>query len=180
MSVTEPGLFAWFCVRSHVKREHIAAEHLRGLPGVEVFLPRVRFRRQTRRGPAWVTEALFPNYLFARFDWQTSLTQVHYAPSVAGVIHFAHKWPTLPDLVIEELRRTIGDDQVCVIDTSVRIGDEVQIADGVFQGLKAVTTRVMPARQRVTVLLEFLGRQTAVELPLTAVIKEGNQRRAIL
>jgi transcriptional antiterminator RfaH len=176
MPVSDSCLFTWFCVRSHVKREHVAAEHLRRLPGVEVFLPRIRFRRQTRRGPAWVTEALFPNYLFARFEWETTLTQVHYAPSVAGVIHFADKWPTLPDPVIEELRRSIGDDQVFVIDTSVGVGDEVQITDGVFQGLKAVTTRIMPARQRVTVLLEFLGRQTAVELPMTAVIKEADQR----
>jgi transcription antitermination factor NusG len=30
----------------------------------------------------------------------------------------------------------------------------------------------MPARERVAVLLDFLGRQTAVELPLNAVIKE--------
>ena len=172
--------FAWFCVRSHVKREHVAAEQLRRLHGVDVYLPRIRFRRHTRRGPVWVTEALFPNYLFARFDWKTSLTKVHYAPSVSGVIHFASRWPTVPDSVVEELRQTIGENQVHVIDTSVAAGDEVQVAEGAFHGLKAVVAHVMPARQRVTVLLDFLGRQTAVELPQTAVIKEANQRKAIV
>src|SRR5258705_250702 len=60
---------AWFCLRARSKHEHIAARHLQQMTDVEVFLPRIRFRRKTRQGPAWVTEALFPNYLFARFDW---------------------------------------------------------------------------------------------------------------
>jgi hypothetical protein len=33
-----------------------------------------------------------------------------------------------------------------------------------MRGLQAVVSRVMPARQRAAVLLEFLGRQTTVEL----------------
>src|SRR5437867_9199724 len=83
---------AWFCLRAQPKHEHIAARHLRQMPGVEVFLPRIRFRRTTRRGAVWATEALFPNYLFARFDWHTSLRRVHHAPGVAGVIHFGDRW----------------------------------------------------------------------------------------
>src|ERR1039458_7771599 len=59
---------AWFCIRSQPKHEHIAAAHLKREPGIEVYLPRVRFKRATRRGPVWFTEAFFPNYLFARFD----------------------------------------------------------------------------------------------------------------
>ena len=171
---------AWFCVRSQTKREHLAAEHLRRLGGVEVFLPRIRFRRNTRRGVVWFNEALFPNYLFACFDWKASLARVHHAPNVRGVIHFGDKWPTIPNHVVDELRRVIGEKQLHVVDPSVAAGDQVQIADGVFHGLKAVVTQVMPARQRVTVLLDFLGRQTAVELPLAAVIKETNHRRGFL
>ena len=94
---------AWFCVRSQPKHEHIAAGHLRALPELQVFLPRIRFRRQTRRGAAWFTEALFPNYLFARFDWETLLRRVHAAPGVSGVIHFGERWPTVPDEVMAEL-----------------------------------------------------------------------------
>jgi transcription antitermination factor NusG len=37
--------------------------------------------------------------------------------------------------------------------------------------LEGVITRVIPARQRVAVLLDFLGRQTAVELPAEQLIK---------
>ena len=95
---SEPGV-AWFCLRSHPKHEHIAARHLQQMEGVEVFNPRIRFSRSTKLGPVNVTEALFPNYLFARFDWKTSLARVHYAPGVSGVVHFGIKWPTVPEAV---------------------------------------------------------------------------------
>ena len=171
---------AWFCVRSQIKREHLAAGHLRHMAGVEVFLPRIRFRRNTRRGVVRVTEAQFPNYLYARFDWQTSLARVHHAPSVSGVIHFGARWPTIPNDIVEDLRRAVGENQIHVVDPAPAPGDPVQITGGVFHGLQAVITRVMPARQRVTVLLDFLGRQTAVELPLAGLIKDADERRGVL
>ena len=51
---------AWFCLRTQPKHEHIAAAHFRGDPDLEVYLPRIRFKRATRRGPVWFTEALVP------------------------------------------------------------------------------------------------------------------------
>ena len=78
----------WFCLRSQTKHEHIAAAHLAQLPKLEVYLPRIRFKRSTRMGPAWFTEALFPSYLFARFDLLSSVRRVHHARGVTGVVHF--------------------------------------------------------------------------------------------
>jgi transcriptional antiterminator RfaH len=167
---------AWFCLRSQPKHEHIAARHLRQLAGLDVFLPRIRFQRKSRLGPVWVTEALFPNYLFARFNWKTALRLVQSTPGVGGVVHFGPRWPTVADDVIEELRRLFGGEQLHVISREPKAGDPVQIAGGVFHDLRAVVTQVMPARERVTVLLDFLGRQTAVELPLSNIIREGNGR----
>ncbi len=69
---------AWFCVRSHLKHEHIAAAHLRLIPEVEVFNPRLRLLRTTRRGQMWSTESLFPNYLFTRFDRESKLEKIRY------------------------------------------------------------------------------------------------------
>ena len=54
---------AWYCVRSQYKHEHIAGAHLRKLDGVTVFCPRIRFKRESRRGVVWVTEGMFPCYL---------------------------------------------------------------------------------------------------------------------
>jgi transcriptional antiterminator RfaH len=162
---------AWFCVRSQLKHEHIAAANLRRLPGTEVFNPRIRYKRPTRRGPVWVTESLFPNYLFARFDWRSSLRLIHHTGGVAGIVHFGSRWPTIPDNVIEQLRAAVGTDELRLLDDSLEVGQDVRISGGAFDGLEGVITRVIPARQRVAVLLDFLGRQTAVELPAEQLIK---------
>jgi transcriptional antiterminator RfaH len=171
---------AWFCLRARPKHEHIAARHLQQMTGVEVFLPRIRFRRKTRQGPAWVTEALFPNYLFARFDWAHSLRRVHHAPAVSGVIRFGDRWPTVPDSAIDELRALFGEHQIRVLSSEMNVGDNVEIVEGAFHGLRAVVTRITPGRERVKVLLDFLGRQTTVEVPAGSLIQEYNARKGLV
>ena len=177
--MTPPESLRWFCLHAQPKHEHIAAAHLRQCDEIEVFLPRVRFKRATRQGAAWVTEALFPGYFFARFDWLASLRRVRHARGVRTVVHFGERWPTIPDGVIEELRRTIGENELRTLSTELATGDTVQIAEGTLCGLRAVVTRVMPGRERVAVLMEFLGRQTAVEVPARFLIKEGEGRAEI-
>lgn len=161
--IVQPGSASWFCLQAQPKREHIAAARLRRDSGVEVFLPRIRYRRSTRCGPAWVTEGLFPGYLFARFEvFQFRLVQA--TPGVRCVVHFGTHWPTIPDGVIAELRAGVGNEEIKVLSQDVQPGETVEVADGAFAGLQAMVSRVMPGRQRVSVLLDFLGRQTAVEL----------------
>jgi transcriptional antiterminator RfaH len=159
-----PTLPAWFCVRTHPKHEHIAAAQLRHEPDVEVFLPRIKYRRRTRCGLAWVSEAVFRDYLFARFDWRYALGRVRHSRSVREVVHFGRRWPTVPDQAISRLRAAIGDQDLRVIEESLEPGDCVRIAEGALSGLEAVVTRILPARERVAVLIEFLGRQTTIEV----------------
>ena len=163
---------AWFCVRTHPKREHIAAAHLRQA-GIEVVLPRIRYKKASRRGPFWITETLFPCYLFARFDWRTSLRMVRHSSGVSRVVSFGSHWPTVPDSAIAELRQAVGENELHIIEEQVAPGDEVQIAGGAFHGLTALVQQVFPARHRVRVLLEFLGRQTAIEMDAEALVRPG-------
>lgn len=143
---------------------------------MDVFLPRIRFKRPTRQGLAWVTEALFPNYLFVRFIWQLDCRRVRHARGVAGIVHFGNRWPTIPDWVLADLQQQLGPESIHTIPTLVQPGDAVEVIAGAFRGLQAVVTHVLPARERVRVLLEFLGRQTSVEMPMQAVLKEEDVR----
>ena len=162
---------AWFCLRSQRRSEHIAAANLKKSAGIEVVNPRIRFRRATARGPSWITESMFPSYLFARFDWKRSLDVVRHTFGVAGVVHFGCFWPIVPDEVINELRRAMGEEGVRLVEPAIRVGEEVEIASGAFEGFRGIVARVMPARDRVAILLEFLGRQTTVESPINGIIR---------
>lgn len=170
---------SWFCLRTQTKREHIAADHLRQIDGVETFLPRIRFQRKTARGPVWFTEALFPGYLFASFDLPHQLRQIHHANGVRGVVHFGDRWPTLEDAAIAELRQLVGTEEPRIIESVLTPGDEVQLVAGSFRGWSAVVSRVLPARERVLVLLDVLGRQTCVEVPVAEVTRPGDERAGL-
>lgn len=160
-----PGA-AWYCVRTQPKHEHIAAAQLRQGGEVEVFLPRIRFQRATRAGAAWFVEALFPNYLFARFELASDLRRVQSGRGIRGVVHFGSRWPEIPGPTIEALRAAMGDEEIRQVPSQFKPGEAVEISQGALGGLQAVVSRVMSNEQRVAVLLEFLGQQVSVELPI--------------
>ncbi len=172
---------AWFCLRSHPKHEHIAAANLAKVDGVTVFNPRLRRRIITRRGLVWVTESLFPGYLFARFIFHKMLNEVRYTPSVSSVVHFGDLYPTIPAPVISDLRRQFGDNEIKLLPEDLAPGAEVTVTERPFHGMTAIVLRALPAKQRVQVLLQMLGRTTQVELSMQSVVLEQpNHWRAAL
>lgn len=163
---------AWFCVRSHPKREHIAAAHLRMLADIEVFCPRLRIRKATRRGVVTFVECLFPNYLFAKFDAKSLLDKVKHSPSVSTIVHFGNRIPTIPEEVIAELSSAFPENEILDCDRHVEAGDEVTIGEGPLMGMKATVLRVMSPYQRVEVLLNLLGRATPVIVNPSVLVLE--------
>jgi transcriptional antiterminator RfaH len=180
MMIKEP-LFtpAWHCIRTQPKSEHIAAAHLRLIDDVQVYCPRLRFRRMTRRGPVWFAEALFPGYLFARFTRAQSQQEVAGARGVSTLVRFGGELATLPDESIQELRTQMGGEECRTLDCELREGDRVTITSGVFMGFTTVVTELRPARERVRVLMEFLGECREVEVAKTSLLPERTHLLAI-
>jgi transcriptional antiterminator RfaH len=166
----DSGEPAWYCLRSQPKHEHIAAAHLRMLEGVTVFCPRIRFRRPTRQGLVWVTEAMFPGYLFAQFELAEMHRQVRYAHGVSGIVQFGGRYPTVEEAALLQLRNTTGVAEVKELSYTLSQGDEVKILNGAFTGLEAVVTQVLPAKERVKVLMDFLGRKMEAEVEHSRVL----------
>lgn len=165
----------WFCVRSQPKREHIAAAHLKNLRDIDVFCPRLRVKKATRRGLVTFVECLFPNYLFARFDAKLLLDKVKHSPSVSTIVHFGNRLPVVPEEVIAELRAGFPEDEIVDCDRHVEAGDQVVIGEGPFAGLTATVLRVMTPYQRVEVLLEMLGRATPVIINPSLLVVENTR-----
>lgn len=176
MSLSDVQPPAWHAVRSRPKAEHLAVAHLGRLPAVEAYCPRIRFEKATRRGPVWFVEALFPGYLFARFDPGTSLRAVQSSPNVSGVIQFGPEIPALSPVVIEELRREFPDTEPRLVAerSAPREGDTVEIVSGALAGLSALVTRVLPSGERVRILLDWLGETREAEVAKRAVIRRSD------
>ncbi len=160
----------WFCLKAQPKHEHVAAASLRRNLGLECLSPRIRFRKNTRRGPVWFVEAMFPGYLFARFVFPEMHRRVQSAHGVSTIVHFGSRVASIPDGTIASLREMSGQEEMIVFSPEPKVGDAVHIAEGAFRGLEAVITQVLPARERVKVLLEFLGRSIEAEIDAPRVI----------
>jgi len=165
---------AWYCARTKPKHEHIAAANLRKNLKLEVFHPRLRIERATRRGVMRVSEPLFPCYIFFRCVIEEKLGEIQRTNGVNTVVHFARRIPTIADTVIEELKECFEGEETMTVKDRLSPGDEVVVVDGAFCGMRAFVLRVMPARKRVQVLLDVLGRPTPAEVEENSVVNEAN------
>ncbi len=165
----------WFCLRSRTKQEHIAAALIRAQVSVEVFAPRITYSKKTKRGKVRFTEALFPGYLFARFMIAQHLRHLLSIQGVIGIVRYGSRIPTLSQEFIDELKQRIPEETAETPDPVIEIGAPVTVVEGPFKDLQAVVTRVMGARERVRVLLEFLGRETEIEISTASVFREGKR-----
>jgi transcriptional antiterminator RfaH len=165
----------WFCLRTQPKHEHIAAMTLRRQVELPCFSPRLRFKKATRRGAVWFVEAMFPGYIFAEFIYPLLHRRVEHASGIHGIVHFGDQIATVDSDTIKALRERAGEEETVTLDPALEIGQPVRIAEGPFRGLEAVVTRIMPANDRVRVLLEFLGRsvETEVASPKVLPVTQG-------
>ena len=159
----------WYCVRSKPKKERLASSCLESLHGLNVFCPQIRFQRKTVRGPVWFQEAMFPGYLFARFDLFEMKRSVSFAPGVLNLPVFGGRIVPVPDAVIESLRKDLDAGNMVEAVKPLDVGDETTILQGSMQGLKVRIIKLMPAQERVGVLMELLGTLVEAEFPIHAL-----------
>ena len=166
----ETAALAWFVARSKPNRDDHALRSLE-LRGLEVFLPRIV---EENRYPSFFARVqpapLFPGYLFVRMDLPVDYPRVIWAPGVRDLLCLGGGPVPVADQVIEQIRlRCDARGIVLVPWTPWNRGDRVEIASGPFAGLLATVETVMPQRQRIKLLIDFLARQTSVDMPLASI-----------
>jgi len=162
----------WYCIKTRPRQERSAKMALVVDARVEVFCPLLRFDRARRSGKARVTEAMFPGYLFAKFDYESQYRIVATTNGVSHIVSFGGIPALVPDTIIQELRASVSAEETVEIPSRVNVGEEVQVVEGPFRGIRAIVTNLLPARDRVTVLLELLGMEREVEVSAAAVLPD--------
>ena len=173
MAEKPEGEAAWYCLRTQIKRESLAAAALRELGDIEVVCPRLRYRKVTRRGKIWWVEPLFPGYLLARFVLSDLERAVNYAKGVSRILKFGEHIPTVPGRFVDDLRRELAQEdekELITLEPVAEPGDEVELAEGPLQGLSGTVIEVRPAEERVRIFVEFLGQEQPVDVDLYALL----------
>ncbi len=171
---------AWYVIHSKPKCEHLAAGLMLGLPGVETYCPRIKFQRNTQRGKVWFIEALFPSYFFARFVPANSIRAVKHSQNVIRIVDFGGQMTPVPDSVIQTIREEMDGQIIKEIHIGVKVGDTVELTDGPMRGLKGIVNSIRNGDDRVKILMEFLGRESLVEVKTSQILTEQTPREAMV
>ncbi len=109
-------------------------------------------------------------FLFARFNYAAVNRRIRQSPGISGFVHFGDRLALLPDALISEIRMRTGEDEILEINRGLERGQSVQIIQGPFQGLEALVTRLITGRDRVEILMEWMGRSLHAEASVTDLV----------
>jgi transcriptional antiterminator RfaH len=122
---------------------------------------------------------MFPGYLFARFDYATFHRRIRVIAGVSGFVQFGDRLALLPDQLIGEIRSRTGPNELLELNHGLEPGQNVQIAQGPFQGLEALVTRLISARDRVEILFEWMGRGLRAEASVWDLVPIAEPRSKV-
>ena len=160
----------WCAVQTHVRSEDKAAFHL-PRQGYDVFLPKYLKRRKHARRIDWVSAPLFPRYLFVGIDSDTtSWWAIRSTIGVSSLLCFGDVPAVVPMDIITEIKAR--QDEKGFVKThagyTFKRGDRVRIINGPLNDLEGLFESPTD-EERVTVLLNLMGREVKVRVPLETV-----------
>lgn len=160
----------WCAVNTKVNAEDRAVFHLMR-QGFKVMLPKHLKRRAHARKVEWVPRPLFPGYLFVEIDPERSPWRaIRSTVGIFDVIRFGERPAPVPEEVIDEIKAR--QDENGLVKThdgqSFKPGEAVRVLQGALGEFEALFESSDDSN-RVTVLLNMLGRQVRARVSKNAV-----------
>ena len=140
----------WYVAKSKPQKEAFLHATLSEL-GVDVFFPRIYSRRQGHQR----LEALFPTYLFCRFDVSSpDWPAIRWAPGLNYFLATDGNPSRVPDDMVQYIHHRVEDwNGVGLVAKDLGPGDVVKVANGPFAGIEGIFQRYVSAGQRCRILL---------------------------
>ena len=164
----------WYVVHTHPKQEERANENLRSW-GVETLHAKLRTRRfnQFTGAPTYLTQPLFPRYLFAKFNAREQLPKIRFTRGVHNVVSFGESPAPVAEEIIEIIRARTDENGFVKANDEFKPGDKVIIGSGPLRNLIGVFEREIKGSDRITILL------TAIEYQGRLVVDRELVQRAV-
>ena len=155
----------WYALKTKPNQEDRAVRNLTAWH-VETFSPKFKARRlnQFTGAATYVTQSLFPRYIFARFSQSDLLHKVCYTRGVHSVVSFGGKPAPVDDEIMEILKVRVDDDGLVRMGEELQIGDKVVIQTGPLKSLIGIFERELKDSNRVAILLSCVSYQGRVVL----------------
>ena len=158
-------------VYTRPRAENTGAMNLRK-QGYKVFFPQIIIEKPGVRQEMLKIEPMFPRYLFVKLHKEKD----NWAPikstiGVSYLVTFGQEPAVVPTSLVNYMMRSADNNGVLRQKAEVKKhtkGEEVTIQNGVFRG-KDAKFFSYNSRERVTILLEFLGQELITEIPLNSL-----------
>lgn len=160
----------WYVVQTQTHAENKAAAHL-ARQDFEVYVPRYLKRRRHARRTELVAAPLFPRYIFVGVDMATQRWRsIQSTFGVCRLVCNGDNPATVARGAVEALRLREDEKGFVVLDSPPQFlaGDKVRVLDGAFADCFG-SFEGMRADERVTLLLDLLGRKVRIVLDALSV-----------
>lgn len=153
----------WYVIYSKTNEEDRVNRNLMAW-GLETFYPRVKKTQLNEfTGKAtYFSRPLFPRYIFARFDAETSLHKVSNSRGVQRVLNINYVPVPVDDEIVALIQSRVTEDGFVSLDEPFRRGDEVRIKDGSLKGMNGIFDRTMKDKSRIMILLTAINYQASL------------------
>ncbi len=164
-SSSEPSASAWYLAYTKPRNESVASMQL-GRQGYDAYLPLYKALRRTADGMVMQRNPMFPRYVFFRPGRPAqSIAPVRSTVGVSNIVQFGVTPAMVSAELIEGLRAFEKEREQSdpALISPLKAGRRVAILSGPLKGLEGLVCST--AGQRVSVLLDLLGRQPRVNIP---------------
>ena len=170
LSIT-PGTpeLKWYVVQSKPREEERALHFLKE-KGFQTYLPRMEVVKVRKFKNVKSKQALFPGYLFCRFDKDENLGHVRWTQGVKKLLPESVSPMFVDDEIVQAIQRLEQEDGV-IRQQPLQKNDQVRIARGPLKDLLGVFDHWSSDQGRIKVLLNFINYQASVELHHSLVEK---------
>jgi transcriptional antiterminator RfaH len=161
----------WYVVQTHPRAEGKATWHLQR-QGFATYLPRYLKRRRHARRTEAVIAPMFPRYLFVAVDVTSQRwLSIHSTIGVTRLVCNGDRPAAVPAAVFDALKLREDANGLIQLDHKPRFlpGDKVCVLGGAFRDCLGLYDG-MTNNERVTILLELLGRKVRVNLDSAVLI----------
>jgi transcriptional antiterminator RfaH len=154
----------WYVVHTNPKQEERANSNLIAW-GVETVYAKMKTRRHNEFTgvPTYITQPLFPRYLFAKFK-REQLSKILFTRGVHDVVCFGDGPACVSEEIIDVIRERIDQNGFVKLNNDLKPGDRVVISAGPLKNLIGVFEREVKGSERIMILLTAIGFQGHLEV----------------
>lgn len=163
----------WYAIKTKPKREDFAAANLRGV-GLETLSPKISRYEKLFGNSVLVERALFPSYIFSKFDVFDNYRRVKYAAGVKEVVTFGEGPTPIDDAIITAIQDRLNKNDFLETIRGFDHGDVVKISEGPLKGLIGTLQQEVCGSERVAVLLNTIGYQARIVIDSSHLEKLGS------